>query len=358
MRPSYIEKVRKRLRTRQLSSPGHTGRYSRDKTWEKVESFVKRQWRVLGFLAVFPSVIALPIAIWRHGTERWIVVGAAGISGLWLVGTFTLLWTGVSNTLMGLVGESYTADVLRKFRAKGWKLVNGIKIIGKADVDSVLVGPGGLIVVETKWSGSRWPIPDSDDSYMYVELDKAVEQVIRNRKKVELKFGGVIAANKIRAICVLWSSQNSSKDRKWIERDGVTVIRGGHLALWMESLDASQLSRDEIAKVWHEIETHAFNKDAEDLKEKQPRPTFDRLMLRIFWAPLLGVVFPIYEFILASSLKRLWVYFFTFFLSILIGMALRRNRFFRPTGLVWITTTLGIFTYSLIRIGVTVFHLG
>lgn len=309
-------------------------------------------------MAVFPLIFALPIVIFRHGPERWIVLGAAGISGLWLVGAFALLWTGAANTLMGLVGESYTADVLRKFRSRGWKLVNGIKITGSTDVDSVLVGPGGIIVVETKWSGSQWPMPDSADSYMYVELDKAIEQVIRNQRKVESRFKSITAADKIRAICVLWSSQNSSDDLKWIERGGVTVIRGGQLASWMGSLGSNELSHDEISKIWSEIETHAFVRDAEDLKERQPRATVDRLMLRIFWSPLLGLVLPIYELVLASMARRIWVDIGTFVLSLIIGILLQKNRFLRPTGLVWVTTTLGIFAYMLIREGLTTFRLG
>ena len=358
MRSSQLEGIRRRLRTRKLSSPGHTGRYSRDKSRDKIESFAKRQWRIIWVLAIFPLVIALPIAIWRHGPERWIVLGAAGISGVWLVGVFTLLWTGVANILMGLVGESYTADVLRKFRSKGWKVVNGIKVIGRTDVDNILVGPGGVIVVETKWSGSQWPMPDSSDSYMYVELEKAIEQVIRNRKKVESKFGSSLARKKIRAICVLWSSQNSSSDSKWIERDGVTVIRGAYLADWMGNLSGDELSHNEIEKVWGEIETHAFGRDVDDLKEKRPRPTFDRFILRIFWGPLLGAVLPMYGLVLASKSKLIWVDLCTLVFSLLVGILLRRNQFFRPAGLVWITTTLGILTFLPIRAGLAVFHLG
>ena len=40
-------------------------------------------------------------------------------------------------------------------RRKGWRLTNGLYLAGHGDIDHILVGPGGVFVIESKWTTNR-----------------------------------------------------------------------------------------------------------------------------------------------------------------------------------------------------------
>ena len=71
----------------------------------------------------------------------------------------TLAWmihvlSGAHSWSMGKLGEEATAQAVTswKQRRKGWRLINGIYLAGHGDIDHVLVGPGGVFVIESKWT--------------------------------------------------------------------------------------------------------------------------------------------------------------------------------------------------------------
>src|SRR5450759_489918 len=170
--------------SRQLASRERVGRFSRGIAWDLITSFARRHWIIL-FAALFLPIVAfLPLFFLEHVPARWITVGAAGISGPWIVAVMTILMSGAADPFMGLDAEASTADELRRLRRHGWKLANGIKIREKEDIDHLVVGPAGLLVVESKWSRHRWPLGDQSQSFMSARLSDAVAQVLRNRKDV------------------------------------------------------------------------------------------------------------------------------------------------------------------------------
>ena len=50
------------------------------------------------------------------------------------------------------VGEQWTARELRSLRKRDWHLANGLLLRRVADIDHVVIGPGGVLVIETKYS--------------------------------------------------------------------------------------------------------------------------------------------------------------------------------------------------------------
>lgn len=311
-----------------------------------MEAFARKQWKALVFMVFFPTILALPFIFLEKGSERWLVLGAAGISGLWLSAIFVVLWAGVANTLMGMVAEGYTTSTLRKFGGKKWHLINGMKLKGDSDIDHIFIGPLGLIVFETKWSGSRWPMPESDDKYMYSEFDEAVEQVERNRTRLLSHFGKVLDGMPVRAVCVLWSGQNSSDDFAERQVGDVTVVRGPKLDSFLEGLVGNQVDSQVLTRVWRRLREHALQRDRKEQEgSKRSRPALGNLMTRFFVYPSFGLAVPAYAFVASTIPHRDWIVFATLAVLFVTGLVLRRVKALRPTAFVWLTTVIGIGAY-------------
>lgn len=346
MRSKSIKRIKEAVLTRRLSSPGHTGQYARDKSWSKVETFAKRQWRALLLMIVFPTILGLPFVLFKRGPERWLVLGATGISGFWLAGVFVVLWAGVANTLMGLVAESYTSDTLRKFGGKRWYLINGMKLKGDSDIDHVFMGPLGLIVVETKWSGSRWPMPSTEDKYMYGEFNDAVGQVRKNRIRLMDHFGKVLDGMPIRSVCVLWSGQNLPGDVAERQVDEVTVVRGPKLDTFLAGLNGVRVEPEVLERVWRRLRDHTLHRDAREMEgPNPPRRALGNLLNRYFVYPAFGLAVPGYAFVLSTVSHRNWIVCSTLAALLAIGLIMLRVKVLRPTFVVWLVTVIGMGGY-------------
>lgn len=261
-------------------------------------------------MIVFPTILALPFVLLEKGPERWLVLGATSISGFWVAGVFVVLWAGVANTLMGLVAEGYTSDTLRKFGGKRWHLINGMKLKGDSDIDHVFIGPLGLLVVETKWSGSRWPMPSTEDGYMYSEFNDAVDQVRKNRIRLISHFGKVLDGMPVNAVCVLWSGQNLPSDMAERQIDEVTVVRGPKLDTFLARLNAVSVEPDVLERVWRRLREHTLHRDKRELEgPKPPRRALGNLMTRYFVYPAFGLAVPAYAFVLSTLSHSNWTIF-------------------------------------------------
>ncbi len=124
------------------------------------------------------------------------------------------LWT-------GLEGEEQTARQLRKLRRRGWRTVHNIQFEG-FDVDHVAVGPGGLVVVDTKAGDAPWT--------WYEEREmprKWVYQVRRNglhTRSLVRQLTGVEASTTL--LVATWIK--SAPDEHRCIQD-VTILPGGQL---------------------------------------------------------------------------------------------------------------------------------
>lgn len=346
MRQSSFQRIDLRRRTRKLASRERVGRYSRGRAWDLMESFVKHNWKILLILLFLPAGLSLPSSLLLHGLERWLFFGVVGISGPWLVLIAVILLSGAATPLMGLDGEGSTSDVLRRFRHDGWMLVNGMKIQSYADIDHVVIGPGGLLVVESKWSHYRWPISVKKQSFMSDQITKSVTQVLKNRKDIESQFAAVLEGVPIRAICVLWSGEESSDDLPWFEMGDVAVIRGPALGSWMKDFTSDSLDQPKIEQVWMELEEYALQRDKEDFaRSGQPRQTVDRFIVRSILAPVVamiaGLMLAVYGLIIIANTFHGWLIYGTL-LFIAIGVAGLRIPTLRRVALGWLASSIGI----------------
>lgn len=346
MRSDLTRVLKKAGQDNRLGSRERVGRYTRKLAWEQITSFARRNWVGLLVLLLLPMSCALIVSFFMKGIQRWIFIGAMGASSPWLVAMMILLYTGVGNTLMGLEGENFTAEVLREFRSAGWILINGIKIKQTADIDHVLVGPAGLLVIESKWSHHRWPSITQEVTFMTGAIEKAITQALRNSDDVKWRFGKELKGVPIKAVCVLWSSDFDKNDPLWFEHRNVLVVRGSGLDAWLKSLTEQSLDRSRIEKISSVIGHQALSRDEYELAKSGPPPrTFGRFVFETVITPLIGSMLVLYGFIIIGLVHQVW--FFAFPLSFFALAGFWAHRIPRLRGIA-IGLLLGDAIYSLI----------
>ena len=157
-----LERVKQRARDRRLGSDARAGRRVRDEIRRTQWDFVCGHWR---FLASGVLVGTLGTALVAYLTPNVFLRGAVvGAGAVFLLGgaTFTVfLFTGSGPQMMGGIAEAWTSSELRPLRKHGWKLADHV-FYRFADVDHLLVGPAGALVVETKWSSEAWDLMHPD----------------------------------------------------------------------------------------------------------------------------------------------------------------------------------------------------
>ncbi len=339
------------------------GRYSRELAWKQIQPFLKSKQGPFLFLGLFPLGIGLLLLPFIHGPIVWVLIGALGISGPWAVFVTSVVMSGVAKDLMAIDGETSTADAFRRYRRRGWVIINGLNISDQTtnwDVDHVAVGPAGFIVVESKWSRDPWPMAESYIKGMSERVNRAIRQVIRNQSDVEEEFRDVLKGVKVRAICVLWSGNYLPDGKASFEQDGVTVISGPHLAGWLKSLDEKVLTKQEIETIWRAIDRHVLLRDLDDNSDGAIfRPTlgaffFDAILTPIYVA-FLGAAIVLYGLVVLNHFRPGWGLgaAATF---LVVGMIAKRFRFMRWFAVGSIGTSLAILIISAIEVVFNLFR--
>lgn len=286
------DRLQERRRHRELSGGRRAGRYARGIAWDRQWGFVRRHWPVLLALLSLSPLAAVPFALLRGGSLRWFVVGLATATGFWCAVLLTILGSGSASQVMGVTAEEWTVDEFRPLLRRGWRLINGVMLRGRLDIDHVLVGPPGVLVVETKWSADPWPVGQRGESFLAGRLVEAVGRAQGNRKDVTSHFSRALAGTPVRAAVVLWSaSPTASEEASWIEEGGVTVVRGSALRRWLSTLDGQALDEPGVVRVWTALEKQAYARDRHDLERLGPRrATFSEMYWRWLVQPLIGAV--------------------------------------------------------------------
>ena len=200
-------------------------------------------WRYVPAVLAYCAVCSMFIvyAAWvSSAAVTWFVAGfAGGVSTLFLYVAADSV--SASRLESAAYAEDGTSREVRKLRDKGWTIVDNIPF-DKFDVDHVAIGPGGVIVLETKWTSDGFFRPDDRLSGYGA---KAIEQVNRNVRSIDAVLrqngypGGVTAA-----AVVVWGAGVPSGRFESKTPPG-TLVDGVQLRNFLSALDA-RLSREEI----------------------------------------------------------------------------------------------------------------
>lgn len=225
-------------------------------------TYVRRNWRLLvGFAAVF--FVFSPVLLVVPELLRPYVAGAYVASAFWLTVLAVWQFSGVGHLQLGEYAERWTAQELRKLRRDGWKPLHQV-VFRHGDIDHVLVGPGGVVVVETKGGRTDW----SDHAHER-RLQAAARQVQRNAADTRRVLRHLIKDAPVHPVVVLWPSPDHLQVRAG---DGATFVPGLRLAGWVEALPTGQLDHKTIEASWERIAKHVEDRDADDLAKHGPPP--------------------------------------------------------------------------------------
>ncbi|MCU1603245.1 MAG: hypothetical protein JWO22_3954, partial [Frankiales bacterium] len=129
----------------------------------------------------------------------------------------------------------------------------------RGDIDHYLVGPGGLFIIETKWSGAEWSLERADGF-----LVNACQQVTAAASTVELSLDN---RHRIPAqpVLVLWGAASAALDitDAGIARTGpVLVIDGTKVRDWVLRLPRNILEPATIADAHGRMAAQVVRRDA------------------------------------------------------------------------------------------------
>jgi ABC-type multidrug transport system fused ATPase/permease subunit len=238
------------------------GRYARRLAWSRVWAFVKSCWKrllvvlVLGVAAVFFTAL---LPRWTRG----FIAGAWLASVAWVLILLVLQSSGTTATMMGGIAEQWTSQELRDLRRRGWRVLSHI-MPTFGDIDHIAVGPGGLIVVETKWASHPAALDDRS------RVEAACRQVEENARKVRLALKNRLQGAPVRSVVVYWGPGVVTKAQLPgpVEEDGVTVLPGPILRRWLGSIsDAPSVVVDAVAvdSAWQTLTKIAQDTDSREL---------------------------------------------------------------------------------------------
>jgi hypothetical protein len=218
-------------------------------------------------LVLFPIVVGaafVPVAVRFTGAARGAIVAVGAVSAFWIYILYAVLSTGAATELMGSSAESSTVEVLRILTKRGWRLVNGLKLGGTWDIDHVVIGTGGVMVIETKWSGSPWPLNGFGPRFMESVMYNAATQARRNANDIA-KFLSVPQGS-VTAVVVLWRFGRRYGTGTGLGKDKRTVLVHGHsFAQWLQILpDVGVFTPAEVEEVWAALECRVSEQDEED----------------------------------------------------------------------------------------------
>ena len=351
-----IGRARAAWRGHELAAGARSGRYSRDQAWAHALHTARRIWWMLLTLPAGCTLALLPLALRTAGVVRGFVIGFALASGLWIAVLAVVVLSGAATNAMGTTGESWTSDVLRKLTRDGWRLVNGFQPGNRGDIDHVLVGPGGVLVVESKWSKDAWPLNGYGTRFMQSSLENAAEQVRNNARALQRWLPSSLAAVPITAIAVLWSAAPSTGSGWANSRTGHSiVVHGPDLAAWLRTeLPRSGVEAHTVEDIWSLLDNHiASDERAATAAGATPRPTFWALAMKWAFGPASGAIAAAYGLSFTRFAHSWRVDGLAAAAALGAGIVALRFRLSRSVAVGWLATSaalvLGAAAYLLIR---------
>ena len=248
---------------RALASSDRAGVFARRKARTAQRSYLRRSWKILLklYLALLACCAAPALFIdVRFLQGLFVGLGLAGAAVA--IVALVIIQTGTGPTMAGELAEQWTVHELHDVLDHGYRLVNHVSIDGRGDVDHVLVGPGGLFVIETKWSAE----PLRPEQIRTQDHVLTLERRAR-RTWLQLKPHGVPA---VTAILVLWGeAARELTAGTGVSRLGAThVIAGSQLRRWFLGQAGGTLNSDTIERAHEHLCRLAIQTDARE----QPVP--------------------------------------------------------------------------------------
>jgi hypothetical protein len=234
--------------------PGELARQELRQDWKRTARQNLSTLLVAGGVSIAYVVFLflMPMPLWMRTFMLGIFVTAMLCALAWVLH----LSTGAHNRYLGKIGEEMTAEAVlnRRRRWNGWRLVNGLYFRGHGDVDHVLVGPGGIFALESKWTFVPWQV--GQGGIIGPEERDPLLQACDGAHKIEglLRYGPERFDVVVHPVVVLWGPGAPSLTEGWVEVDGVLVAEGRRQRKWLRQLNRSDQKQPLVESVTRTLE--------------------------------------------------------------------------------------------------------
>jgi hypothetical protein len=238
------------------------GEWPRGRAEQLRNEYLCRGWRVLlaegaVFLAFTPLALLAPTWV------RDFIVGGWTVFVGWFLWHQVVVESGSSTRDMGGLAEQWTSNDLKVLRRRGWRVINHV-VLRRWDIDHVAIGPGGLLVVQTKWS--------SDEAAMR-DLTSVTAGLRADAEDVRLMLKARLGSAPTRAVVVVWGPAARRESALPSEAvAGVHIVAGRHLASLLKSFDGHGVDAEAVDGAWETLSKHVERRDARDVSLSGPAP--------------------------------------------------------------------------------------
>lgn len=269
---------------RRLGSDAEAGRHARRTTRIIHRQVLRQKWRLFATTSsVIAVVTVVAVLVLDDPFARGLTVGATAVATIAGIAFVAVLAGGTAPLMMGELAEQWTAQALRPLQRHGWHLANHV-LLNSGDADHILVGPGGVVVVETKWRREPWRHTGPD-----FDRDAAVAQAKAAADSVRHRLGGDVH---VEAVVVLWTSVVNARSAPSGERrfGDVVVVPGPGLEAWAHRRGRHRLDDDAVARLWARLKEQKLS-NAEYERTHSPIPmSFDNVALVVCGLFVLAVL--------------------------------------------------------------------
>jgi hypothetical protein len=230
----------------------------------------------VGLVLVLAYCLGLFTILPMSSTWRAFWIGFAVAATL---AAFAWMVESLSNTRwlsLGKLGEEATAEAVLSWRQrrKGWRLVNGLVLDASGDIDHVVVGPGGVFAIESKWTSKPCHIEQGRvKGLVGREPVSQARTGARNVERLLLRHGLPHVDATVRPVVVLWGPGRVRLDHGWSEVNGVLVCDGPGKKLWLKKLAGQVIGRTEVEAIANVLEERVTSQIDPPIQSVHSKPS-------------------------------------------------------------------------------------
>ena len=269
-------------------------------------AWLGRAWKFIAVAVIVAvvtgaiSVVVLPVWLYPY------VVGAEAASLLWWL-HFTMIQTsGLMGKVSGITAEYWTIGELGTLRSKGWRLINHV-MLEHVDVDHVLIGPGGLFAIETKyrssWTHAQREFGKFALSARTASRDPRLRPHPRSASAVPL--------------VVMWCPHLRRDFDHPVEIDGVTICPSHRLIEHLLSLP-TKMPAAAVEEVFTNLDRYVRSRDAGEARVSGPIPRWMSDVVNDIVITTIAVIIAAFMILLSAKLHPAGVW--SVAASILLGV--------------------------------------
>ncbi|MPZ90022.1 MAG: hypothetical protein GEU68_00065 [Actinobacteria bacterium] len=232
------------IRKRQRDADTHlmssvAGHFAKRQLIERRRDFLRKHWWRLAIIVGMLTVVGVGLH-WVFPTAQIPVWAAVPSLFLALLFFGRELFDGTYHLVNALEAEGWTSKDLRRWLGRDWHVVDWISFEFH-DVDHVVVGPGGVLAVETKWTDSKLDLRSSRGK---TRAHEWIQQATNGSRSVQYLLSSFGYRLRVSPVVVVWGPEISGVP---LESE-VPVLRPkemkSHASVWRNS--SSNLSREQI----------------------------------------------------------------------------------------------------------------